>query len=94
MSDQTVLTFDMDAVTPRMMVDFQEATGRNLMELAGTELDPSEDPKVLAGVIWIAMRMSGNPDATFDEALDTPFTTLNLGGGQPEDPSPASNDAS
>ena len=68
-----------------MLVDFKRVTGSNLTEIAA--MDPSTlEPEVLAGLIWLAMRMSGQPDATYDDALDIPFTSLDLG-ETPEDPS-------
>lgn len=71
------LVFDFDAVTPRMMLDFKEKTGLDVLSLAGDGVDVSEMPvEAIAGMVWLAMRMSGRPDATWDEALDTPLSTL------------------
>lgn len=83
------LTFDFDAVTPRMLIDFKAKTGVALMSLvSGGEFDMSVmSEEVVAGMIWLALRMGGKPDATWDEALDTPFTALNLG-GEPVEPDP------
>lgn len=85
------LTFDFDAVTPRMLIDFKDKTGTDLMSLAdGDAFDLAEQtPEVLAGFIWLALRTSGNPETTWDEALDTPFTALQF--ADPEDaPDPTS----
>lgn len=90
------LTFDFDAVTPRMLVDFKAKTGTSLMSLVeGDEFDLSKvDEEQMAGFIWLALRMSGQPDATWDEALDTPFTSLDFvdEDGEP-DPSSASSES-
>lgn len=88
------LTFDIDSITPRMMVDFKRETGRSVMDLIEKGLDlQTLDELCLAGVIWLALRMSGRPDATFDEALDTPFSVLDAvdasGGDDAADPTPA-----
>lgn len=72
------LNFDMDAVTPRMLVDFKAKTGVSLMSFAaegGLDMG-SMTEECIAGVIWLALRMGGKPDTTWDEALDTPFTSL------------------
>lgn len=88
------LTFDFDAVTPRMMVEFKKKTGTSLMSLANAkgEMDLAKvSEEVIAGVVWLALRMSGHPDATYDEALDTPLSRLDLSGeGEAPDPTPAS----
>lgn len=87
--------FDFDKVTPRMLVDFKEKTGTSLMALTAggkQELDlASMDETTVAAFIWIALRMSGRPDATWDEALDTPFSELDL--DVDEDPTNASNES-
>lgn len=73
------LTFNFDAITPRMMMDFRSETGTSIMDLATEEgvVDMSSvSPEVMAGIVWLALRMSGRPDATWDEALDTPFASL------------------
>lgn len=93
------LNFDFDAVTPRMLVDFKEKTGADLLTVfdgaAEGQMDLSKlDSLVLAGIIWVAMRMSGYPEATWDEALDTPLSRLDLSGGEAEDPTSASSAAS
>lgn len=89
----TQLTFDIEAVTTRMLVDFKRETGVEFMSVAEQGIDPSKmEAVVLAGVIWLAMRMSGHPDATFDDALDVPITSLEMG-DVPEDPTKASNAA-
>lgn len=93
------LKFDFDAVTPRMLVDFKRETGIELMALVvGGSLDIATMPaEATAGLVWLAMRMSGNPDATYEEALDTPFTALEMDTEpdpetDPEtDPTPASS---
>lgn len=72
------LTFDFDAVTPRMLVDFKAKTGVDLMSIVdgdGFEIS-GQSPEVLAGFIWLALRTSGKPDTTWNEALDTPFSQL------------------
>ena len=80
MSDK--LTFDFDAVTPRMLLDFKDKTGQSLMGLIGTDgamnLDDLSE-EMIAGIIWLSLRMSGRHDATWDDALDTPFTALDFG---------------
>lgn len=89
------LTFDFDAVTPRMMVEFREHVGTSLLSLVGADgtVDMATMPdEALAGMIWLAMRMNGNPDATFDEALDTPFSALSFDDDEVEpDPTSASS---
>lgn len=73
------LEFDFDQITTRMLIDFKEKTGTSLMALideAG-EIDLSNlEEEMIAGCIWLALRMSGQPDATWDQALDMPFTSL------------------
>lgn len=101
------LTFDFDAVTPRMLVDFKAKTGTSLMSLVNGDEDDADsepgeiefdlskmDEELIAGFIWLALRMSGKPDATWDEALDTPFTSLDFvdEDGEP-DPSSASSES-
>lgn len=87
------LTFDMDAVTPRMLVDFKAKTGQNLLAVVGEDVNLEEaDPEVITGFIWLALRMGPKPDASWDDALDTPFTALNLDGeGEAPDPTTASS---
>lgn len=84
-----VLTFNVDAVTPRMLVDFKRETGVSLMSLVeenGLKMDALSE-ECIAGVIWLALRMGGRPEATWDEALDTPFTALAPGeAGEKPDP--------
>lgn len=82
------LTFDFDAVTPRMLVDFKRETGVELMSLISeTGVDMSTmAAETIAGMIWLALRMSGKPDATFDDALDVPFSALAFAEEQPADP--------
>lgn len=90
------LTFDFDAVTPRMLVDFKSKTGTDLMALAdGDEFDlTNQTPEVLAGFIWLALRTSGRPDTTWDEALDTPFAALSFAEPEGEpDPTSAGSDS-
>lgn len=94
------LQFDIDAVTPRMLVDFKEKTGSDLMSLFDKEEVAIQDldALALAGIIWLALRMNGQPEATWDDALDTPFTSLAFGDEPAEgagvDPTPASSVAS
>ena len=86
------LNFDFDAVTTRMLVDFKRETGVSLMSLVTDgqfNLDNVPE-EALAGMIWLALRMDGHPDATFDEALDTPFSSLEFSEGEAADPTPAS----
>lgn len=83
------LTFDFDAVTPRMLVDFKVATGVSLLSLVpddGAFSLASVPEEAIAGIVWLALRMSGRPDATFDEALDTPFAALSLEDAASADP--------
>lgn len=82
------LTFDFDAVTPRMLVEFKRETGVELMSFvseAGVDMAtlPAE---AIAGMVWLAMRMSGTPDATFEEALDVPFSSLSFAEEEQPDP--------
>lgn len=87
------LSFDFDAVTTRMLVDFKRETGVSLMSLVGDkgEIDLENVPEeALAGFIWLAMRMDGHPDATFDEALDVPFSRLEFSEETEADPTSAS----
>ncbi len=95
MSDK--LTFDFDAVTPRMMIEFRDKTGVSLLSLVGDDgkVDMAAMPdEALAGMIWLAMRMSGRSDATFDDALDTPFSAIEFADdGAGVDPTPASSAA-
>lgn len=89
------LQFDFDQITTRMLIDFKEKTGTSLMSLiddAG-EIDMANmSEEMIAGCIWLALRMSDNPDATWDDALDMPFTALQFVGEEDEtDPTNASN---
>lgn len=86
------LNFDFDAVTTRMLVDFKRETGVSLMSLVKDgQFDLENIPEeALAGMIWLAMRMDGHPDATFDEALDIPFSRLEFSEEEEPDPTPAS----
>lgn len=95
MTTETI-SFDPNAITPRMMVDFKRETGHSLMGLVEQGFDLTGLPEeVLAGVIWIAMRMSGRPDATFDEALDTPIASLGFDAEDDDaDPTSASTEPS
>lgn len=89
------LTFDFDAVTSRMLIEFKERTGSSLMAVADDKGDfdlRSMDEKLIAGFIWLALRMSGKPDATWDDALDTPFTSLEFSREEP-DPTSAGNES-
>jgi hypothetical protein len=90
MSDE--LVFNADAVTPRMLIDFKEKTGLSLFAIwegDGIELDKAE-PEVIAAVIWLALRMSGQPEATWEQAVDTPFSSLSMGEPAAPDPTNAS----
>lgn len=91
-----VLAFDFDRVTPRMLMDFKKHTGTSLMSLAsnGDEIDlATMDETLIAGFVWLALRMGGQPEATWDEACDTPFLALTFdeaaGEGEAPDPTPA-----
>lgn len=90
------LSFDFDALTPRMLVDFKNKAAVDLLALlddeGGFDLTGLA-PEALAGFVWLAMRMSGRPDATWDDALDTPFSQLDFStpDGEP-DPTSASSD--
>lgn len=87
-------TFNFDAVTPRMLIDFKAKTGTSLMSLVddGGDIDVSSlDEDLIAGFIWLSLRMSGNPDATWDDALDTPFSTLEFAAEAELDPTSAGN---
>lgn len=73
------IPFDLDAVTPRMLIDFREATGVSLMALVDEELEldlKAIPEEAIGGVVWLALRMGGQPEATYEEALDTPFTRI------------------
>lgn len=86
------VTFDLDAVTPRMLIDFKRVTGVSLLELEwgedGIDLTALGE-EVIAGVVWLALRMSGRAEATYDDALDTPFTILTSAIPDEVDPTPA-----
>lgn len=82
MAEATTVAFDFDAVTTRMLIDFKRETGASLLELVDEEtgalnLDGVAE-EVVGGVIWLGLRMSGRPDATYDEALDIPVTALDF----------------
>lgn len=92
------LTFDFDSVTPRMLLDFKRETGESLFSLVeggGVDLSALTE-EAIAGFVWLALRMSGRPDATYDDALDTPFTSLNFAdaGDAELDPTSASSEPS
>lgn len=77
MSD--TLDFDFDQVTPRMLLDFKEKTGVPLFSVVDEKGDvnfSSMSEELVAGFVWLALRMSGHPDATWDDALDTPLARL------------------
>lgn len=87
------LTFDFDSVTPRMLVDFEDKVGQSLTSFLSDKgtLDMLDMPSAaLCGFVWLSLRMSGQPDATWDDALDTPFASLEFA---EERPTPASTDA-
>lgn len=87
----TDLTFDFDKVTPRMLDDFERESGSSLFSfMDGDDIDLTKlSGKALAGVIWLALRTSGQPDATFDQAMDTPVTSIQM--ADEPDPTNASN---
>lgn len=88
------LSFDANLITPRMLVDFKRETGASLMAILDEGFDLSGLPEeVVAGVIWIALRMSGQPDATFDDALDTPITALAFEEADEVDPTSAGTES-
>lgn len=72
--------FNIDAVTSRMLIDFKRVTGTNLFDVVGDGATPVNfedlEPELVSGFVWLAMRMSGHPDATYDEALDYPIASL------------------
>jgi len=83
------LDFDFDAVTPRMLLDFKEKTGVPLFSVVDEkgEVDFTNlSEEIVAGFMWLALRMSGHPDATWDEALDTPLARLGEIGEDEPDP--------
>lgn len=83
------LDFDFDAVTPRMLLDFKEKTGVPLFSVVDEkgEVDFTNlSEEIVAGFMWLALRMSGHPDATWDEALDTPLARLDEIGEDEPDP--------
>ena len=88
------LTFDFDQVTTRMLVDFKDKTGTSLMALVDDdgEVDlTSLSEELIAGFIWLSMRMSGQPEATWDDALDVPIANVDFSDGEDdEDPTNAS----
>lgn len=90
------VNLDFNQVTPRMLVDFKEKTGQELMALlddAG-EIDmASMDSLVLTGLVWMALRTSGQSDASWDDALDTPITALQVGEDAEEDPTSAGGES-
>lgn len=88
------LTFDFDAVTPRMLIDFKDRAGVSLYALLsddGTMNLAAMSEEATAGMVWLALRMSGRPDATWDDALDTPFSSLSFAEGGEPDPTNASS---
>lgn len=87
--------FDFDKVTSRMLDDFERETGTSLFEfMVADGLDVSKlSGKSLAGVIWLAMRTSGQPDATFEDAMDTPVVLFDVHGGAEVDPTPAGSES-
>jgi hypothetical protein len=91
------LTFDFDQVTPRMLIDFKAKTGVSLMGLMNEDGDLSVadlPEEAMAGLIWLSLRMSGAPDTTWDEALDTPFTRLEFADADGDvDPTSAGSDS-
>lgn len=73
------LPFDLDAVTPRMLIDFKRETGVSLMSLVDGELEldiKTVPEEAIAGIVWLALRMGDDPDVSFEAALDTPFTRV------------------
>jgi len=87
------VTFDVDKLTPRLLGEFAEQTGVELMSLVDKagEIDMQRlGSKELAGCIWLAMRTSGRDDATFEQALDTPLSALTFSDDEEPDPTPAS----
>lgn len=94
MTDTPKLTFDFDSVTPRMMIEFKKKTGTSLMSLADKQgnIDVANiGEEVITGFIWLSLRMSGQPDATWDQALDTPFSSLEFAEEDDADPTSASS---
>ena len=88
MSDE--LDFDFDQVTPRMLLDFKTKTGVPLFSVVDEkgQVDLANmSEELVAGFMWLALRMSGRPEATWDEALDTPLARLGTP-GEPETPDP------
>lgn len=88
------ITLDFDKITTRMLLDFKEKTGTSLMSMidGAGEIDiTSMSEETIAGCIWLALRASGSPDATWDEALDMPFTSLQFAEGE-QDPTNASSE--
>ena len=72
-------TFDPDALTGELMEDFAEHVGAELFSFMGEngELDRRNlTGKAMSGVMWVAMRMSGRDDVTWEEARRTPFAEL------------------
>jgi hypothetical protein len=91
MSMASPLDFDFDALTPRLLIDFKEKTGKGLMSLVDDDGNVplgDMDELLVAGFIWIALRMNGNPDATWDQALDTPLASLSKPAGGDVEPDP------
>lgn len=91
-------TLKLEMVTGRMLKEFADHTGESLLTLgeqwgkSDGEIDISSlDVDVLVGLIWLAMKMSGSPDATWEDALDESIVNLvfdvDAGGGQ-EDQDP------
>lgn len=87
--DNLELTFDFDSLTGRMLEDFERKTGVSLLAMAGdkNELDLSSMPMTaISGIIWLALKMSGYPDATYDDARDIPLAKLSFVEEPPADP--------
>jgi hypothetical protein len=73
------LELDFDRVTPRMLIEFKERTGVALMSLAGEDGQfdlESLSGELVAGIIWISLRTGARPEATWEDALDTPLVSL------------------
>lgn len=90
------ITLDFDQITSRMLIDFKAKTGTSLMAMVDDagEVDlkalAQQGEEMVAGMVWLALRTSGQPDATWDDALDVPFSQLQFAGDD-EDPTSASS---
>lgn len=88
-------TFDDEGLTGEMLEDFEEITGTSFFSFADPtsgEIDMSNfSGKAMSALMWLAMRMSGLPDATFDEARKEPLGKLALGEEAEVDPTDASS---